>query len=148
MSPLTTDYAALARQGYEQFNNDDFDRISELLTDDVEIVNNAFGTTARGKEAFVQTLQFLKAPFPDAKVEVIRQFIGENFVVNECSFRATNTAPIPTPEGTSIPPTGKNAVVPFCEVWRIRDGKLASLHYYGDNLSFYKQLGLIPGSEE
>jgi steroid delta-isomerase-like uncharacterized protein len=145
MSPMTADYAALAREGYEQFNNDDFDGIPELLTDDVELVNNAFGTTAHGKAAFVQTLQFLKAPFPDARLEVISQVVGEDFVVNECIFRGTNTAPLMNPDGTSLPATGKRVEVPFCEVWRVRDGKLASLHYYGDNMSFYQQLGLIPG---
>ena len=128
MSPMTADYAALAREGYEQFNNDDFDSIPELLTDDVELINNAFGTTAHGKEAFVQTLQFLKAPFPDAKLEVISQVVGEDFVVNECIFHGTNTAPLMNPDGTSLPATGKRVEVPFCEVWRVRDGKLASLH--------------------
>lgn len=148
MTPTATmlDFAALARLGYEQFNNDDFDAIPELLTEDVEMVNYAYGTSARGKEAFVQFLRFLKSPFPDAKVEIISQCVGPDFVVNECVFRATNSEPIMNPDGSSIPATGKSAVVTFCEIWRIRDGKLASLHFYSDNLGFYQQLGLIPGN--
>jgi hypothetical protein len=56
------------------------------------------------------------------------------------------TAPLPMPDGSTVPPTGKHVVLRFCEVWRIRDGKVISLHNYGDNLSLLQQLGLMPGA--
>jgi hypothetical protein len=48
-----------------------------------------------------------KAPGPDGTVEVIWQFAGEDDVTNECVYWATHTTPLPMPDGSEVPPTGK-----------------------------------------
>lgn len=147
MSSIATKIATLkdlAREGYEMFNTDNFDDIPSLITGDVELVNNAFGIAVQGSEAFVLVLRMLKSPWPDAKIHIVRQLEGDNFVINECVFSGTNTMPIINPDGSQIPATGKSFETTFCEIWCTRDMKLASLHYYGDNLGVFQQLGLIP----
>lgn len=148
MAPEMLDLAMIAREGYDSFNNDNFDAIMTMVTDDVEIVNYSFGINMQGPEAFVQVLKMLKSPWPDLKIEIVKQITGEGFVVSEAILKGTNTEPIINPDGSQIPATGRSFVLNFCEIWQIRDGKVASLHSYSDNMSLFQQLGLVPGSAE
>jgi steroid delta-isomerase-like uncharacterized protein len=140
--------AALAREVYEQFNRHEFDAVLEHVSEDVEVEVYYAGLSLRGREGFREMMAYHKAPFPDGEVEVIRQLAGEEGVTNEGIYRATHTAPMPLPDGSEVPPTGRRIEVPFCEVWRIEAGKVKSLHSYSDNLIVLGQLGLAPAPEQ
>lgn len=141
------DNAALAREIYELFNDHEFDRALEHIAEDAEAELYPYGLSFRGREGFREMMAYHKAPWPDGTVEVVRQLAGEEGVTNECVYRATHTAPMPMPDGSEVPPTGKAVEVRFCEVWRFEDGKVASLHNYSDNLAVMAQLGLMPEPE-
>ena len=140
----THDYAAIARATYEAFNKHDFDRALEGVSDDVEIELYPQGLSFHGREGMRQMMQYHKAPWPDGTVEVVSQLAGEDGVTNECLYHATHTQPLPMPDGSALPPTGKRLELRFIEVWRYKDGQLVSLHNYGDNLPLLQQLGVIP----
>lgn len=140
------DYANLTRTLYEAFNRLDFDSCLEQSRDDIEIVTFAFGETVQGKEAFRSWLQRWKTMAPDGRVEVVSQLVGSDGVTSENRFAGTNTGPVPSPSG-DIPATGKSFEIPFIEVWRFRDGKVASLHNYSDTMTLLVQLGLVPEPE-
>jgi len=89
-------------------------------------------------------LEHHKAPWPDGTVDVQNQLAGADGVTNECIYRATHTQPLPLPDGSTLPPTGKRIERRFIEVWRYKDGQLVSLHNYGDSLGLLQQLGLLP----
>ncbi|HZU11974.1 MAG TPA: nuclear transport factor 2 family protein [Chloroflexota bacterium] len=133
----------LVNRAYDAFNRADYDTNLALATDDVEIVTVAFGETVRGKDAFRQWQQRWKTAAPDGRVQIVSQVIGPDAAVNECLFLGTNTGPLESPMGP-LPPTGKSFSSPFIEVWRFRDGKVASLHNYADTLTLLTQLGLAP----
>jgi steroid delta-isomerase-like uncharacterized protein len=133
--------AQLARTIYEAFNTNNFDRVLSLSTADVEVATMAFGLTQHGHDGFRQFMQGWKGMAPDSRVEVVSQLAGAEGVTNECRFRGTHTGPLRSPSG-EIPPTGRSFDAPFVEVWRIRDGKLASLHNYFDTLTLLQQLGI------
>jgi steroid delta-isomerase-like uncharacterized protein len=141
------DYAALARTIYEAFNDHDFDACLEIATDDIEVVGYAFGESTRGKDAFRNWLERWKTFAPDGRVEVVSQLVGSDGITNENRFVGTNTGPLPSPTG-EIPATGQRFDAPFIEVWRFRDGKVASLHNYSDTLTLLTQLGLAPAPEQ
>jgi ketosteroid isomerase-like protein len=82
----------------------------------------------------------------DGHVEVSAQLSSEEGVTNECIYRGTHTGPLATPTG-EIAPTGQPFELPFAEVWRIRDGKIASIHGYIDSGTIMQQLGLGPPTE-
>jgi len=140
------DNARLARELYEAFNDQDFDRALEMATEDVEVVDVASGQTFHGWEGFRQFMEGWKTMAPDGQVEVTAQLPGEEGVTNENVFRGTHTGPLATPTG-AITATGHSFEVPFVEVWRIREGKVASIHAYFDSATLMQQLGVVPPTE-
>mgnify|MGYP000064082061 FL=1 len=135
--------AAFARRVYDAFNRGAFDEVLQQVDPGVEVVNVAWGTTYRGPDGMRTFMQGWKTMDPNCRVEVVRQLAGEEGVTNECIFHATHVGPINPPSG-EVPPTGKTVALPFCEVWRIRNGKLTSLINYGDTMTTLVQLGLAP----
>jgi predicted ester cyclase len=98
----------ISRGIYEAFNADEFDRALEYTAEDAECELYPDGLSFRGLEGFREMMAYHKAPWPDGEVEIIRQSAGEDSVTNECVYRATHTAPLPMPDGTEVPPTGKD----------------------------------------
>jgi steroid delta-isomerase-like uncharacterized protein len=136
------DNAALARAMYDAFNKKDFDRVLTWATEDVEIAFIPFGQTFRGRDGFRDFLQGFVTAFPDVTIEVTNQIATEDAIVNELIGRGTHTGPLLTPAG-EIAPTGRPIEVPVCEVWAIKNGKLASVHNYQDSATMLRQLGLM-----
>lgn len=133
----------LAREIYARFSRNDFDGVLELTCDDWEGVLNHAGMTFQGKEGFSQFMQGFKGAFPDLIIQVQNQVTHGNQIVTELTARGTHTGPLMTPAGT-IPPTGKTVDFTVCEVWEVRDGKIAKLRNYQDSGAIMRQLGLLP----
>jgi steroid delta-isomerase-like uncharacterized protein len=136
------DNAALARKIYQLFNQGRVDDAIELATEDVELILVPFGQTFHGREGFRTFLQGFHSAFPDIQIVVTNQVATDDQVVTEFTARGTHTRPLPTPAG-EVPPTGRVVDFIVCEVWQVRDGKLASLRNYQDVASMMRQLGLI-----
>ena len=60
----------------------------------------------------------------------------------ELELTGTHTAPLIGPAGT-VEPTGRPLRLGAVNVWRVREGRIASYHIYFDQLSFLMPLGLI-----
>lgn len=133
----------LATEIYNRFTNNDFDGVLALATDDWVGVAHHVGMTFNGKEGFLQFMQGFKATFPDCTIILKNQVITPDQVVNEFDWTGTHTGPLMTPSG-AVPPTGKMVRSAACEVWGIRDGKLASIQNYQDGTTILAQLGLLP----
>jgi steroid delta-isomerase-like uncharacterized protein len=122
----------LARRLFEAFNKGDLDGCVALATDDVEVVISGMGQTFHGKDGFREFMGGLITAFPDMVITVTNQVATESEVVSECSWTGTHTGPLMSPQG-EIPPS--NVTIPglvFCEVWGMRDGKVASIRNYED----------------
>lgn len=143
----TESNAAIARTVYEAFNNHEFERALSYVGDEAEAEIYAQGLSFHGRDGFRDMLRYHKAPWPDGIVEVIRQLECADGVTNECVYRATHTAPLPMLDGSELPATNRKIELRFCEVWRMKDGKVVSLYNYGDNLALLHQLGVIPVPE-
>ena len=135
-------YSQLAHELYSRFGRNDFQSVLELVTDDIEATIIPFDQTFKGKEGFLQFMHSFKDAFPDMEIKIDNQVISDDQVVNEISTTVVHTGPLQTPAGV-VPPTGKTVNFTVCEVWGIRDGKLASLRNYQDAASLMRQLGLI-----
>jgi steroid delta-isomerase-like uncharacterized protein len=133
--------ATLARRIYQLFNDDKFDDVLELVSEDVETVLAPFGQTFRNRDGFIQFMQGFKGAFPDLRIAVTNQVATEDSVVSEFTARGTHTGPLQTPAG-AIPPTGRTVDFVVCEVWKMRNGQLASLHNYQDAAAIMRQIGL------
>lgn len=139
--------AALAQKIYQLFSDNRFDEVMPLATEDMEVVLVPFGQTFRGPEGFRNFMMGFKSAFPDITInQVVSQIATDDAVVSEFTARGTHTGPLMTPAG-EVPPTGRTVDFTVCEVWQIRDGKVASLHNYQDAAGLMRQLGLLPEPE-
>lgn len=135
--------AALARNIYHLFNENRFDETLTLATEDVELVLTLFDQTFHGREGLRAFMQDFKRAFPDLRVtDIIHQVATDDAVVNEFRAKGTHMGPLMTPSG-EVPLTGRTVEFTVCEVWEIRDGKLASLRNYQDAASILRQLGVV-----
>jgi steroid delta-isomerase-like uncharacterized protein len=137
------DNAALARRIYQLFSDDKLDDALELVTEDVEAVLVPFGQTFNGREGFTTFMQGFKGAFPDIRISVTNQVATDDQVVSEFTARGTHTGPLQTPAG-AIPATGRTVDFIVCEVMRVKNGRIVSLHNYQDAASIIRQLGLVP----
>jgi steroid delta-isomerase-like uncharacterized protein len=135
------DNMALSKKIYELFSNNQFDNVLALATEDIEIVLTPFGQNFHGHEGFSNFMQGFKGAFPDLQINITHQVATENEVVSEFTARGTQTGPMMTPAG-EIPPTGRTVDFTVCEVWSVKNGRVASLRNYQDSASIMRQLGL------
>jgi steroid delta-isomerase-like uncharacterized protein len=133
--------ATLARRIYQLFSDDKFDDVLELVSEDVETVLVPFGQIFHNRDGFIQFMQGFKGAFPDLRIAVTNQVATEDSVVSEFTARGTHTGTLQTPAGP-IPPTGRTVDFVVCEVWKMKNGQLISLHNYQDAASIMRQIGL------
>jgi len=97
-----------------------------------------------GRDGIVEYLgQFIGA-FPDAQYEYLAKHESGNVAIDEGHFTGTNTGDLQTPDGGSIPATGKQVRVRDCDVVIVEYGLIREHHFYWDQLEFLGQLGLLP----
>jgi len=136
------DNETLVRRIYEAFNDREFDRVNELVTEDVELVNVAFGQTFRGFEGERQFMQNWAVGFPDGRAEVTRVIDGGDSVAVEFTGRGTHTGPLRGPAG-EIAATKKRVELRFCDVHEIEGGKVVRTRSDFDAATMLRQLGLL-----
>jgi steroid delta-isomerase-like uncharacterized protein len=139
MTATTND--SLVRSLYTIFNERAFDRIGENITDDFSMTNVATGETFQGAAGIRQFMQGWIDAFPEARAELSNVVIGDDGACVEFRGLGTHTGTFRTPMG-DIAPTGKSVDIPFCDVHRIRDGKIAESRTYFDTGAVMRQLGL------
>jgi steroid delta-isomerase-like uncharacterized protein len=137
--------ANLARELHQAFNDRNYDRVDELVTQDVEWENVATGETFPGPEGVKQFMRSWVDAFSDGKTEIQELHAGEDFAVNEFAGRGTHDGTLRGPAG-EIPPTNQSVDVQFCEVYHIQDGKISHGRTFFDAATMMGQLGVIqPG---
>lgn len=81
--------------------------------------------------------------FPDATFEYLSKIEAGNKAVDEGWFEGTNTEPIKSSSGETMPATGRHVKLRSCDVATVEDGKIVEHHLYFDELDFQRQMGLI-----
>ncbi|MGF7153490.1 ester cyclase [Novosphingobium gossypii] len=67
--------------------------------------------------------------FPDIHREIFSISATQDLIVVELAIRGTHEGTLMMPTGP-VPATGKRIDVPCCDVFRMKDGKVASFHCY------------------
>lgn len=146
--PAAPDNTAVCKQAHKLFSENKFDEVVNLAADNIQVVNYATGQTFNGKAEFKAFMSGFKTAFPDLVIKHTNVFQGDNgYVALEFEGDGTHTGPLAGPGGT-IPATGKTVKFLVCEVHRVVDGKIASIHNYQDSGSLMRQLGLMPAPGE
>lgn len=132
----------LVKQHYANVSGGHIERDRDVMSADIVHVS-AVADTVTGIEAFLAFVAGFKQAFPDLRWEM-RAFVeGSDTVVAEGVFLGTNTGPMVGPGG-SVPATGRRVELPFCDIWKVRNGRIVENRIYYDQLAFLDQLGLNP----
>lgn len=131
----------LIKQHYRNVLEGHIERDRDLMSDDIIHISATAGTVT-GIEAFLAFVTAFKQAFPDLHWEM-REFIeGSDTVVAEGVFIGTNSGTMVGPRGP-IPATGRRVELPFCDIWKMRNGRIVENRIYYDQVTFLGQLGLM-----
>ena len=133
--------ANLVRSLLEAFNKRDFDYIRECTAPDSVLTDAGSGQTWHGPDGGHSYNTMWTDAFPDGKITIDRIFDSGDLVVVEYTGHGKHTGPMVTRMGT-IPATGREVTLRFCDVFEVKDGKVKTQTTYGDSGSFMAQLGL------
>jgi steroid delta-isomerase-like uncharacterized protein len=126
----------------ELYNAGDLDACMELYAEDA--VQTMPEGTFEGRSAIRERLARDLDACPDATY-IVKSFLeqGDTFA-DEWAFVGTHTGPFPLPDGSEVPPTGKQLEISGMEFVQVRDGKIVVDNLYYDSVAVLAQLGLVP----
>ena len=132
---------AFDRLDFESWNKRDMDIFEEIHAPNV-IVYYPDGTKTEGYEAHEKwTKDFFSAFDSKISTHPVKTATGEwTSVVGE--MEVTFARPLKTPDGKTIPPTGKTWRGRMCTVARWKHGRIEEEILFWDNASLYKGVGL------
>ncbi len=119
------------------------DEVSNLYAENATVVTPDAGEV-RGRDAIGAYFNQLSQGFPDASWESLSKLEAGNTAIDEGYFIGTQTGPLQTPTGETIPPTGKRVRVRECGIATVENGLVTSHRFYLDQMEFLEQLGLAP----
>ena len=123
------------------FNENDWDKVRDTLTEDFVYDEVCTNRVAKGVENVIELWKGWRVAFPDIRGTITNAFSGDGKVVKELRWHGTHTGPLPLPDG-EIPATGKSINIRSCEVWTIEEGKGKIQVHYIDMMTLMQQLGL------
>lgn len=128
---------------FDVFTNQKWDRLHESHSKDI-IVYWPDGRRTEGIETHIEDLKAMFVFAPDTRIQEhpIKIASGEWTSVIGV-MEGTFTEPMPLPDGSSIPPTGKPFKLMMCTVGHWKDGVMIEEYLFWDNQAFMKQIGLV-----
>ena len=132
----------LVEQYFKAVNAADLEAVRALLTPDADFA--APGPVTGGPDMVVGWMGPFLDAFPGIDHHIDRLVESGDDVATEITVRGTHQKPMRSPQG-EIPPTGKSIELKALNMMRMREGRIASLHIYFDQMDFMGQLGLLPG---
>ncbi len=133
----------IARDLYLAWNERDFDRVTEMVQPDCEILVAGSGERFQGPEGVRRYNAAWADGFPDGEITIDRVTDAGDCVVVEYTGRGTHTGTLTSSMG-SIPPTGRQLTLTLCDVIEFEEGKVKRQRSYFDSGSMMAQLGLLP----
>ena len=133
---------AVVHAVFEAFDAHDLDRFRSLLAAGAILSANGGAQTVSGAEAVVEAVSLTFALLPDLRVTVTDAFACGDRGIAEVLREGTHSGPVPLPDGTVSPPTGRRVRLPECVVFEVHDGLVHRMSVYADTLDTARQLGL------
>jgi len=131
--------AAIIQKLYEAVNEKNLDYIKSLGTAKSEWLDVPFNYTAKGADAIINPWKSWFEIFPDATCEVRSLVSMGEYVIAQGIGRGTQKGVFQSPAGL-LKPSDKPMAINFCDVYRLKDGKIIRADSYFDFYSLLKQL--------
>lgn len=129
----------LIRGLYDAVNSKDLKAIADFGAPESEWLDVPFDFTTRGVDAIIDPWKSWFGIFPDASCEVRSIVAIDDYVVAQGIGRGTHLGVFHSPAG-ELQPTGRTMQVNFCDVYRLKDGKIVRADSYFDFYGLFKQL--------
>src|SRR5260370_5844758 len=127
---------------FDVFSNQQWERLKESNSKDV-VVHWPDGHRTNGIARHIADWKEMFVYAPDTRIkEHPVKFASGEWTSVIGIMEGTFTKPMPTPDGKSIPPTGKAFKLVMCTVGHWKDGVMDEEYLFWDNLAFMKQIGL------
>ncbi|UYB54262.1 ester cyclase [Xanthomonas sp. AM6] len=133
----------LIRGLYDAVNSKDLKTIADFGAPESEWLDVPFDFTTYGINAIIDPWKSWFDIFPDANCEVRSIVAIDDYVVAQGVGRGTHLGVFNSPAG-ELKPTGRAMQVNFCDVYRLKDGKIIRADSYFDFYGLFKQLS--PGA--
>ena len=128
--------------GAQAIGDGNWDAYGKLFSEDLAMRTPGLPGIIKGRQARVELVQGMLAPFPDGRIDVVRIISEGEWACFELRFSGTHTEPMPTPDGGAIAPTNKAVDSPYCIVARFEEGVVTEMNEYYDQLEMMAQLGI------
>ena len=130
-------------RGMEAWRAHDADAFASTYNDDARI-SAPGGMEARGPDGARMFMAMWNQAFPDNEISIAREHECGSVLVQEGTFSGTHTGNLTTPDGQTIPPTGRTVKAPYVDVFEIENDHVAAERLYFDQVELLTQLGLMP----
>jgi ketosteroid isomerase-like protein len=102
------------------------------------------GAVMQGPDGAKQFMGMWTEACPDNDITITHEYICGSVVVQEGIFSGTQTGTLMTPDGQSIPATGRSLRAPYIDVFETDGDHITSERLYFDQVEMLTQLGLMP----
>ena len=132
-------------RGLEAWRARDVDAFVAIYSENATIT--APGMEARGHDGARGFISMWMEAVPDNEITITNECVDGSTVCQEGIFSGTHTGTLTTPDGQSIPATGRSLKAPYCDVFEIQDDHVVAERLYFDQVELLTQLGLMPAPE-
>jgi len=127
---------------YDVFSGAEWDRLKESHANDVTVYWPD-GHATHGIDKHIADLKALFVYAPDTRIKVHSVKIASGEWTSVIGLmQGTFTVPMTTPDGKTIPPTGKSFNLPMCTVGHWKDRTMDIEYLFWDNATYNSQLGI------
>ncbi len=139
---MSEDAIRAASAEVEAFNEGDWERYRQTLTEDS--VYEEFATRRRidGPDEIIQANQAWKEAFPDARGTIENAVASGDTVTLEITWRGIQSGPLETDQG-EIPASNRQAEVSAVQVLKLEGGKIRQNRHYFDMMTLLEQIGAL-----
>lgn len=134
------DTNSLTRRWSEMWAAGDRDGWQSMIDQQAFEARGPGGFRLAGREAVDGEWAMWHDAFPENRLVTESIYGDDNGGVLEGRFQGTHTGTLRAPAG-EIPATNRTVDIPFCEVHRVREGKIIDSHLYFDQMEMLAQLG-------
>jgi steroid delta-isomerase-like uncharacterized protein len=135
---------AVVQRVFAAFAAHDLNGFRDLLHPDVVLHVGGGPTKITGADAVVAAVSVTVQAIPDLRMTVTSAFAQGPLAAAEVVREGTHAGAAALPDGTPVPPSGREVRLPECLIFTVRDGKVVRMAPYVDMLDTLRQLGLLP----
>lgn len=132
------DAAEVATRYFQSLGRGDVDTAVQLVADEGDF-RSPMGHI-EGRDQIRAFLGGFDTAFPGAQYEIAQVIESGTSVAVEGVYRGSHTGPLMTPDGATLPATGRTVSAPFVAIFEVVDGSIASHRPYWDLAGFMAQL--------